>query len=76
MWSVFQRAVYSWGKLLRVKGDVMARLTLFDKNRTCCVDFMKEECEKWEGHCCYCSTNEKVWDKLRAYEEKYEEGKL
>jgi len=54
---------------------MMARLTLFDKNKTCCVDFMKKECKELEGHCCYCSTNEKVWDKLLKYEETYEVGK-
>lgn len=36
---------------------------------TCCVDFDGPECDRLNGHCDLCSTNEKVWDKLCAYED-------
>lgn len=51
----------------------MERLTKFARNKTCCVDFNGVECMILEGHCCKCSTNDKVWDKLRYYEELEEQ---
>ncbi len=56
--------------------DDSKRLTKFANNKTCCVDFMKTECRMKQGNCCKCSTNEKVWDKLRYFEELQEQNKL
>ena len=36
--------------------------------KTCCADFRGRECEMLEGQCERCSTNNKVWDQLAAYE--------
>ena len=37
--------------------------------KTCCVNFRNAECECFGGDCTKCSTNEKVWDRLAAYED-------
>jgi hypothetical protein len=51
----------------------VGRITKYANNKTCCVNFLNEECMKLQGHCCYCSTNDKAWDKLRHYEELEEQ---
>jgi hypothetical protein len=45
------------------------------EEKTCCANFMNEECVYWSGTCSQCSTNDKVWDKLRRYEEMEEQGR-
>ena len=51
----------------------MERLTIKDISasgiyKTCCAKFRCDECNLLQGDCSRCSFNEKVWDKLSAYE--------
>lgn len=52
----------------------MERLTKFTNNKTCCVNFLNKECNRLQGNCCNCSTEDRVWDKLRKFEDAEEQG--
>jgi len=44
--------------------------------KTCCAKFRSAQCKSVFGNCTACAVNDSAWDKLSAYEDAEEQGRM